>query len=293
MPHAPRGALIVAMAALFFSLLACSASTGASTPGTTPTVAAPTCATLLPGSASASGGPDFGDIPFPTGAVSTPLTGFSSGTGRYTISLFKVCAPNTSASAVKSFYASQLITAGWAQDPTLPFDGSYQQACGDPYCWKKGANPIAQRLIGLEQVTDAGNSLVTFQWRVFVPPAGGTCNAADFPTTGFFVKTNGGPSTDFQFPPVTYYVSLGGAAGSRPNIVCSAGNPSSILAFMKNSISKSKWKILSTSSTVITAELPVSPPNGFCYQLDVIVNGHAGYPGEWDYVWYVPAAACV
>jgi hypothetical protein len=294
MTHASRSVLIGAIIAFSLNLSACSNSTvttNTSTIAVTPTPSV-ACATLLPRSFPASAGTDFPDIPFPTGAVSAPSTSVSSGTGQYTITLFQACAQNSSASAVKSFYASQLISAGWTQDPTLPFNGSYQQACGDPYCWKKDPDPLSQRLIGLEKVSDAGNNLVTFQWRLFFPPPAGVCNAADFPTTGTFVKTNGGPTTDFQFPPFTYSVSLGGAAGMRPYLVCSAGDSTSILAFMKSSISKSNWKILSTSATNIFAQLPVSPPNGLCSTINIAVGPYAGYPGEWQYTGHVPVEPC-
>ena len=123
-------------------------------------------------------------------------------------------------------------------------------------------------------------------------PAPGVCNASDFPTTGLSAKTNGSPD-NFAVPPLTYFSSFGGAAGSHPYVVCSSGNPSSILAFLKSSVPAAGWQITSTTSTTLAAEKPDGHGDGFCYTNDITVGSHAGYPGEWDYVWHIPAAPCV
>jgi hypothetical protein len=123
-------------------------------------------------------------------------------------------------------------------------------------------------------------------------PVPGVCNASDFPTSGIPGTSNGSPDT-FAVPPLTYYHSLGGAAGSHPSYVCSSGNPSSILNFLKTSVPAGGWKITGTTSTTINAEKPDGHGDGFCYTNNITVGSHAGYPGEWDYVWHIPAATCV
>jgi len=301
-----RVAYAMLVMALSFSFAACDATTtvtsttGGTQPGgntsttpansATPTAAAATtCAALLPGSGPASGGPNFGDIPFPPNSVTTPQVLHSSGTGQYTIYLFNACSPNTTAANVHAFYATQMLAEGWGQDPTLPFDGAYQQNCGDAYCWEKGPNPIARRLSGLESVTDHANTLVTYTWRVFVPPPQGACKASDFPS-----MTNASPSLEqYQLPPVTTYYDFGGAAGNHETLFCSAGDAASILAFMKKSVVAAGWKITSTSATQVNAESPDPSNHAICFTLNITAGTVAGYPGEWSQNAHPPVANCV
>ena len=118
-------------------------------------------------------------------------------------------------------------------------------------------------------------------------PAPGVCDAADFPT-----KTTGTPGT-FQYPPLTYYYDESPGAGSHPYLVCSSGNPASILAFMKSSVTAALWKVTSTTATTLEAENPTNPPSGFCYTVDITVGAKPAYPGEWSITFHVPAATCV
>lgn len=118
-------------------------------------------------------------------------------------------------------------------------------------------------------------------------PAPGVCNPADFPT-----KTNGGPE-GFQYPPLTYYYDETPGAGNHPYAICSSGNPTSILAFMKQSVTNAGWKITSTTATTLTAENPTNPPSGFCYTVDMSVGSNASYPGEWVANFHPPATNCV
>lgn len=264
-------------------------TTIATTSTSVPPTAVPTCAALLPGAGAATGGPSFGDLPFPANSVSTPLAVHSSGTGSYTISLFNACSSGTTAADVKAFYANQLVGQGWATDPTLPFDGSFQEPCGDPYCWIKGAY-LSTRLIGLEAVTDKGNNVVTYTWRVFVPPPAGTCKASDFPTT-----TNGSVgAAEFQSPPLTYYYAFAPGLGQYPYVVCSAGDPTSIITFLKKSIPAAGiWKITGSTATTISIEKPTTPASGFCSTAQITAGSQAGYPGEWGYTAHPPASPCV
>lgn len=150
-----------------------SASTATSMPiptnTTAPTSVPATCASALPSSAPATqpGGANFSDVPVPANTFATALTPFSSGTGLWSIYIVKLCSQGSSTSGIDSFFAAQLPGAGWTQTPKLPFDGGYQQPCGDAYCWAKDTAP---RYVGLEKVTDAGNGVTTFQLRLFMPP---------------------------------------------------------------------------------------------------------------------------
>lgn len=118
-------------------------------------------------------------------------------------------------------------------------------------------------------------------------PAPGVCNPADFPT-----KTNGGPS-GFQYPPRTYSYDETPGAGSHPYALCSSGTPTSILAFMKQSVVAAGWKITSSTATTLHAEVPTTPPSGYCYTVDMLVGGSATYPGEWSENFHPPIASCV
>lgn len=307
MNHFPyrRGMMAIFCGTLLVLLAACGATTtittGAGTPsgtpaaGDTPTAAtattapvAATCAALLPGAGSASAGPSFSDVHFPSGSVSTGLSVVHSGTGLYTISTFQACSSGTSATAVRSFYTTNLAAEGWGTDPTLPFDGANQQACGDPYCWEKGSDPNTRRLIGLESVTDRGNSVVTYQWRVFVAPPAGHCNSADM--TGGVTTGEGGPA-GFTYPPVTSFNNLGGAAGTYLTRMCSAGDPLTIAAFMKQSVIAAGWQVTSYSSMAVNAQKPYS--GGYCLTLNITTGTHGSYTGEWDFPTHSPASLCV
>lgn len=122
------------------------------------------------------------------------------------------------------------------------------------------------------------------------------CNPADFPTNGegpTGTKIVGPPTKDFQYPPNTYYFTIGGAAGSYVYTVCSSGDAQSILAFMKNAIPTGGWTVLSTTQTTVTAQKPTNPPSGYCYGLVVEVGIQAQYPSEWRITFHSPAVSCV
>ncbi len=125
-------------------------------------------------------------------------------------------------------------------------------------------------------------------------PVAGVCRAADFlPSQLTHGGThNGAPDNEFQFPPLTYYYDFGPAAGTHFYDVCSSGDPTSILAFMRQAIAASPWKITSANDTTLAAEKPVSPPNGYCYTLNVTVGGFPGYLGEWTFALFAPATMC-
>ena len=117
-------------------------------------------------------------------------------------------------------------------------------------------------------------------------PAPGVCNPADFPT-----KTAGGPS-GFQYPPLSYYYEGTPGMGNHPYAMCSSGDPASILAFMKNSVTAAGWKVTISSSTSLEAENPTNPPSGYCYTVGIQVGSNASYPGEWAINFHPPAVPC-
>ena len=213
-------------------------------PTATPVAPTPTptnvsqCASVpgFAGAISAMAGPGFADVPFPNNSLSTPLVQHSTGIGLFTIYLFQVCSPNTSKSGIQSFFSSQMITNGWLASPTLPFDGGYQAPCGDPYCWGSGSPGAAPRYVGLEKVTELGNSLVSYQMRIFVPPTFPIC--PHFMNTFISFLPN---HKEVPLPPETV-PEPGDASGALLNSqLCSAGTAASIDTFMTTELTKLNW----------------------------------------------------
>ncbi len=240
-----------------------SSSTGGSSSSSTSTSTAPaTCASLVPGGSAASGGSSFTDIVYPTGAIATGLVLHHSGTGQWTIYLQNACAPGTTASAVRAFYATQLPAHGWAYTPTLPFDGSYQAPCGDAYCWGKDAAP---RYVGLEGAIDAGGGNVTFTLRLFVPPPAPNCSAGD--TLGIYSGKTYQSTWDeahVPLPPLTLYGIGDGysnSTSSHDTVVgmCSAGNAASVNTFFNTELPRVGYTHGSPPVAIATACMVTSP----------------------------------
>jgi hypothetical protein len=216
-------------------------TTFAPAPGTQPPATVTpgaTCATLLPGAGSATAGDAFGDVVFPTGAVTTARTQhLAGGSALFTIYLLNACAPNTTANDVRTLYATKLLTQGWVQSDTLPFDGGFQKPCGDPFCWKKDHAP---RYVGLESVKDAGGNAVTFTLRLFTPPPAPNC-PADLPfdtVYSLFIKDH----PDVPLPPLTVYGVGDGSTGLIFNNMCSAGDANAITTFFQTELTKLGWR---------------------------------------------------
>ncbi|HEY7833752.1 MAG TPA: hypothetical protein VIG30_09300 [Ktedonobacterales bacterium] len=141
-----------------------------------------------------------------------------------------------------------------------------------------GGSPTAPAATATSTATPAPTATAT--------PAPGVCDPAAFPT-----KTNGGPG-GFQYPPLTYSYDETPGAGNHPYLMCSSGNPSSILAFMKTSVAAAGWKIVSSTATTLSAQQPTNPPSGFCYEDDITVNLAAAYPGQWEINEHPPIPPC-
>lgn len=161
--------------------------------------------------------------------------------------------------------------------------------------------------------TDLKTTATTTLIATITPTAGtvqGVCRASDFPppikqrpaipTGGDPGPFYGAPISDFPFPPDTYYYDLGPAAGTHFWKVCSSGDPTSILAFMRQSIAASSWQLLPSSDpSTLKAQKPVSSAtpgaaaSAYCYTLQVMVGSFPEYPGEWSFATFSPAEHCV
>jgi hypothetical protein len=149
-----------------------SASTATRTPAATftatisPAIAACLATTGFSGATSpASGGHDFADVAFPTDAVSKVYQAFTD--GAYHFTLLDVCAPDSTPSSARSFYALAMPANGWSPSATYPYAGNPTRACGDTYCWVKGSAP--QRFVSLERVAASG-ARVVYQLRLGLLP---------------------------------------------------------------------------------------------------------------------------
>lgn len=185
--HHPRlrRALITLPLALALFVSACSTTVtpssegagGTSTPGSSATSATSTAssgggsvadcahATGFSSAGSASAGSSFADVSFPDNSVS--MVG-SSFTDTYQFSIIKVCTNSSTASAVRSFFASNLPASGWTNVSHYPYHGDPTSACGDPNCWRSGGAPV--RYVSLESMSTAG-SVALYSLRLAIAPS--------------------------------------------------------------------------------------------------------------------------
>jgi len=155
-----------------------SASAGAATATSQPSVPTSTavpvtsCAQVSGfGSAgSISAGSHFTEVSFPSNTVGFVAQTFEDNS--YQFRIISACTNGTTASAIRSFYASGLPPTGFAQSSTFPYKGNASSACGDPYCWFRGsAHPSFQatQYVSLESVTAHG-AVVTYNLRLCITP---------------------------------------------------------------------------------------------------------------------------
>jgi len=262
--RSPRVFTLATLALVSFlmiaSIVGCASSTNANgaetgnttataTPTTAPTTAAtsaPTTCNQVPGFAQAGPPPQagalLGSIPFPGNSVFTSLVHVEGGTaGLYEVQLMHVCSANTSVGAIHSQFATQAPGNGWTQSSTYPYDGGYQAACGDPYCWSRV--PSLPNFLSLEKVTAVGNGLVTYNIRLAIPPSVPDCSNIAPPGGGtpkpeFFWSQQ----ANIPVPPLSSE-GLGdghdvGGKGVFSQFMCSPGTATSVKSFMSTELGK-------------------------------------------------------
>jgi hypothetical protein len=186
------------------------------------------------------------NLPFPANAQATEAVEVVNQTGLYEVMRFNVCAPNTTTSALYSYYASQFPSMGWTQSTTYPYDGGYQASCGDPYCWMVGPTP---EFSSLEVVQSAGNGFVTYRMRLAFPPSTPDCSnivpPGNSPTPLFFWDQQ--PTV--PLPPLTIEgMGSGHGVGSKTvysQEICSPGTASSISSYMHTELTQHGWSATS------------------------------------------------
>ncbi len=269
------------LAGLLLLLSACGGSAGSGSS------ASSACNTLLPGAGQATAGTSFPQLPFPQGSVSTAVKQQSTGDGQFTISTVDVCSPNTSSGAVIALYNSMLPSEQWSQSKTFPFDGSFQDACGDSNCWDMDN---ATLYLKIENVTDKGNGLVTYDLRLATPPPAAACGA-NFTDPTYYTQLDAMFQSTTVYnaiplPPLTRLYS-DNASGLRGTILCSAGTTASITVFMTKHLSSLGWQQLSAVTGTCPPSMKYASPtcwqNG-SYRLVWAINS----PIDWLIVFHDP-----
>jgi hypothetical protein len=194
-PHLHRLLIILPLALALFAS-ACTVTTssegtgGGSTPGASATPAASTTAsgsggsfadcahaTGFSGAGAADAGSSFSDVSFPDNSVSVLNSSF---TDTYQFKIIKVCSNSSSASAVRSFFASNLTSSGWTNVSHYPYHGDPTSSCGDPNCWRKAGSPM--RYVSLESMSTAG-SVALYSLRLAISPSAPTAQMITHYTT--------------------------------------------------------------------------------------------------------------
>jgi hypothetical protein len=224
---------------------------GSTTPTTGGNTTIQTCQQVsgFSGASTVPEGGRLSNVPFPANAQSTQAVDTVNQTGLYEVMEFNVCAPNTSPSALHSFYASQFPSMGWAQSSTYPYDGGYQASCGDPYCWEVGSTP---EFSSLENVQAASGGYVTYRMRLAFPPTLPDCSNIELPGNAPTLRFVWDQMTSVPLPPLTIEgmvddSTVGGEAVTSTHM-CSPGTASSISAFMSKELGHHGWR--STSQTL-------------------------------------------
>ena len=186
------------------------------------------------------------NVPFPSNAESTEAVDTVNQTGLYEVLEFNVCAPSTTTAAVHSYYASQFPSMGWAQSSTYPYDGGYQAACGDPYCWKVGSTP---EFSSLENVQAAGSGFVTYRMRLAFPPTVPDCSNVSPPGNSLNLLFFWDQQPTVPLPPLTVEgMGDGHGIGGKTvysQAMCSPGTASSISSYMSKELGNHGWSATS------------------------------------------------
>lgn len=246
--------------------------TPTATTATSPTAtSAPTTCAQVAGFASATTATALTGFNYalPSNSVATTPQTSAGGAGQYTLTDMNVCAPNTTTELRIGATPRPLATAlefyGWGMMSTFPTGGDVQQGCpsGDT-CYgyqvqTKNNDPyfqIPERFLAFGNVQDHGNGLITFHLKLAAPPATPSCGSdpnydsldqAIFGAHPIYQLYLGAPphsATDgfsgVQVPPMTRFYS-DSATGHTGYQLCSAGNATSVNAFMYHQLTTNGW----------------------------------------------------
>jgi hypothetical protein len=265
--------------------------TATAIPTVTPTPI-PSCPTLLPGSVAATPITGFTEVQFPSGTVDTAPHQTYGGTGQFTIIEYDLCYTGTPDDLIGPFsghhsVTANLLGAGWGTSQTFPYTGDIQQPCVE-HCFDFADN---QRYLTLDQITDHGNSVITYRMRLAAPPLSPTCNPTNYPAAtpySIYFDPNTTSAYHFQLPPLSKISSFngGGHAGGTDTPICSAGTYATMIAFMQSSVTAAGWTVGTTSGTGFTAQMS---QNGQTLTIDMSTsNGLISTTSEWVLTVHAP-----
>ena len=248
---------------------AASGGTGSTTPTTGGSANVQNCQQIsgFSGAGPIPEGGRLSNVPFPSNAQSTVAVDTVNQTGLYEVMEFNVCAPSTSTSAIHTYYASQFPGMGWTQSSTYPYDGGYQAACGDPYCWKVDSTP---EFSSLENVHAAGSGFVTYRMRLAFPPTVPDCSNILLPGNTLHLLFFWDQQPSVPLPPLTVEgLGDGSSSGGKTvysQAMCSPGTASSISSYMGKELGNHSWS---------------STPQNLCGTTGWVING-AGLAIKWN-----------
>lgn len=251
----PRASGLLLVASLAWVVAGCGAGAGPSaSPTATATTPAATCASALPGSSaidlSAHG--FIYPMTYPANTVSAAISATASGPGLFTVNQFTACTPATTASAVQSFYTTQLpaLPHGWYTATLFPADGGLMTACSAPCFWNPKGGDIYYLVF--DQFSDHGNGVETYRgrWAAFDISTLPTCNSnfgPQNPAAQRMVHFVGSGDTAFPIPPLSSITPDNASGGVRGYDICSPGTVASVTAFLAKEVPADGWTKVATS----------------------------------------------
>ncbi|HEX8994581.1 MAG TPA: hypothetical protein VF812_00975 [Ktedonobacterales bacterium] len=232
---------------------ATSAPTATATPKPTPTATPqPTTCAQVPGFSGAVA-LTLANLELPSGAIARAPSVSFGGAGQYTVKTYSVCVPNNTTQLIVSTgkgpepLAQLVLFYGWAPWTHFPSGGAAQVGCTGTCFAFNADDPTkalfsgAPRFLAVQHVTQLPHGLVTFTLALAQAPDP-TC-ASMFATSDMAIYGHQPEYTLYydltagiQWPPMTRLVG-----NSTPSTIgqdlCSAGNPSTIKAFMDTQFS--------------------------------------------------------
>jgi CheY-like chemotaxis protein len=151
---------------------------------------------------------------------------------------------NTSSPTAEVIDALHLVSRGWVDTPTFPFDGANFQPCTtEQLCYAVGS----LHYLELEQITDHTQGMLTFVLRMASPQPLVACDPALFPVAFYPTSTAVLANAEFPLPPVTKVSGGYGDAEGITTYFCTGGTAASIQTYMTKHLPVSGWSSLTVN----------------------------------------------
>jgi hypothetical protein len=175
----------------------------------------------------------------------------TGGTDLFTILTFQICSPNTTPSAVASFFAVHLpaIDHGWSLSPYFPDDGGLMQSCV-VRCWFDALSldrvlAAPRWYLVFDDFAVQGQNAVIYRGRIAEPPPFPACaqHYASSPTPNYYYYLPD-YTPAVPLPPLTF-MAPDNATQPSSYTLCSPGTAASVSAFMTRELPATGWKQVS------------------------------------------------